>query len=64
MASMRPRFNGKSAPKAEEMVSMSAPAPSLALLATTHDCSADTLAPSTIVSAQLIGGIPALQLRM
>ena len=38
---------------------MSAPGPSLALLATTHDSSADTLAPSTMVSAQLIGGIPA-----
>ena len=56
---MRPRFNGNSDPKAEEMVSMSAPGPSLRLFATTHDSSAETLAPSTIVSAQLMGGMPA-----
>ena len=57
-ASMRPRFTGKSAPKAEEMVSMSAPGPSLTLFAATHDSSAETLAPMTIVSAQLMGGMP------
>ena len=55
---MRPRFNGNSDPKADEMVSMSAPGPSLRLFATTHDSSAETLAPSTSVSAQLIGGMP------
>ncbi len=57
-ASVRPRFTGKSAPKAAEMVSMSAPGPSLRFLASTHDSSAETLAPSTIVSDQLMGGMP------
>ena len=37
---------------------MSAPRPSLTLFAFTHASSAETLAPSTIVSAQLMGGMP------
>ena len=57
-ASVRPRFTGKSAPKAAEMVSMSAPGPSLRFFASTHDSSAETLAPSTIVSDRLMGGMP------
>lgn len=56
---MRPRLTGKSAPKAEDMVSISAPGPSLTLFAATHDSSAETLAPITSVSAQLMGGMPA-----
>ena len=40
------------------MVSISAPGPSLTLFAFTHASSAETLAPSTIVSAQLMGGMP------
>ena len=38
---------------------MSAPGPSLRFFASTHDSSAETLAPSTSVSDQLMGGMPA-----
>ncbi len=40
------------------MVSMSAPGPSLRFFASTHDSSAEILAPSTSVSDQLMGGMP------
>ena len=56
VASCRPRKTGKSAPKALEMVSTSAPAPKRAFLAMNHERSAATLAPSTITSAQVMGG--------
>jgi hypothetical protein len=59
MLSWRPRTTGKSAPNAEEITSMSAPNPRRAFLAALHDASAPTFAPSTIRSAQVIGGIPA-----
>lgn len=56
--SWRPSTTGKSAPNAEDMVSMSAPAPRRDAFAALHEDSAATLAPSTIRSAHVMSVIP------